>query len=91
MADQLNPDDLTEVFTSVDPMQVQMAHDLLDGSGIETFIFDDDSSRMLGSTAAVPTRLMVHAADADEARSRRRNRRRTTRAGIPPPRLSRPG
>ena len=47
-----------------------MAHDLLDGSGIETFIFDDDSSRMLGSTGAVPSRLMVHAADADEARSR---------------------
>jgi Putative prokaryotic signal transducing protein len=47
-----------------------MAHDLLDGSGIETFIFDDDSSRMLGSTGAVPSRLMVHSADADEARSR---------------------
>jgi hypothetical protein len=70
MADQLNPDDLTEVFTSADPMQVQMAHDLLDGTGIETFIFDDESSRMLGSTAAVPARLMVHAANADEARSR---------------------
>ncbi len=47
-----------------------MAHDLLDGSGIETFIFDDDSSRMLGSTGAVPSRLMVHSADADEARAR---------------------
>jgi hypothetical protein len=70
MADQLNPDDLTEVFISVDPMQVQMGHDLLDGSGIESFIFDDESSRILGSTAAVPARLMVHAADADEARSR---------------------
>jgi hypothetical protein len=70
MADQLNPDDLTEVFTSIDSTQVQMAHDLLDGSGIETFIFDDDSSRMLGSTGAVPSRLMVHEADADEARSR---------------------
>ena len=70
MADQTNPDELTEVFASIDPMQVRMAHDLLDGSGIETFIFDDDSSRMLGSTGAVPARLMVHAADADEARSR---------------------
>jgi hypothetical protein len=70
MADQLNPDDLTEVFASIDPTQVRMAHDLLDGSGIETFIFDDDSSRMLGTTAAVPARLMVHAADAEEANSR---------------------
>jgi hypothetical protein len=70
MPDQINPDELTEVFASIDPMQVRMAHDLLDGSGIETFIFDDESSRMLGSTGAVPSRLMVHAADADEARSR---------------------
>ena len=70
MADQPNPDDLTEVFASIDPTQARMAHDLLDGSGIETFIFDDESSRMLGSTGAVPTRLMVHAADADEARAR---------------------
>ena len=70
MADQVNADDLTEVFASIDSTQVQMAHDLLDGSGIETFIFDDDSSRMLGSTGAVPSRLMVHADDAEEARSR---------------------
>ncbi len=70
MADKLNPDGLTEVFASIDPMQVRMAHDLLDGGGIEAFVFDDDSSRMLGSTGAVPSRLMVHAADADEARSR---------------------
>jgi len=70
MADQPNPDELTEVFASVDATEVQMAHDLLDGSGIETFIFDDESSRLLGATAAVPARLMVHAADADEARSR---------------------
>ncbi len=32
MADQPNPDDLTEVFASIDPTQVRMAHDLLDGS-----------------------------------------------------------
>jgi len=70
MVDQLNSEDLTEVFASIDATQVQMAHDLLDGSGIETFVFDDDSSRMLGSTGAVPARLMVHTADADEARSR---------------------
>ncbi len=70
MVDQPNPDDLTEIFVSIDPTQVRMAHDLLDGSGIETFIFDDESSRMLGSTGAVPARLMVHAADAEEARAR---------------------
>lgn len=70
MADQINAADLTEVFASIDSTQVRMADDLLDGSGIQTFIFDDDSSRMLGSTGAVPSRLMVHATDADEARSR---------------------
>lgn len=70
MADQPKPDELTEVFTSSDPTQVQIAHDLLESSGIESFIFDDESSRILGSTEAVPARLMVHAADADEARAR---------------------
>lgn len=70
MADQINSGGLTEVFASIDPMQVRMAYDLLDGSGIEAFIFDGDSSRMLGSTGAVPARLMVHTGDADEARSR---------------------
>jgi len=70
MADRPNPDELTQVFASIDPTQVQMAHDLLNGSGVETFVFDDDASRMLGSTGAVPSRLMVHAADADEARAR---------------------
>jgi hypothetical protein len=38
-----------------------MAHDMLASNGIESFIFDEESSRMLGSTAAVPARLMVHA------------------------------
>jgi len=73
MADQFEPDQLTEVFSSLDPTQVQIAHDLLDGSGIEAFIFDDESSRMLGTTPAVPVRLMVHAADAGEARERLRD------------------
>ena len=57
-SDRPNADELTEVFTSIDPTQVRMAHDLLDGSGIETFIFDDDSSRMLGTTGAVPSRSL---------------------------------
>ena len=69
-ADRPSADELTEVFTSIDPTQVRMAHDLLDGSGLETFIFDDDSSRMLGTTGAVPSRLMVYTEDADEARAR---------------------
>lgn len=68
-----DPDRLTEVFRSIDPMRVKMAHDLLDGSGIEVFIFDGDMSRMLGSTAAVPARLMVYASDAAEARDRLRD------------------
>lgn len=70
MTDQLDPDELTEVFSSADPMQVRMAYDLLDGSGLEVFIFDSDMSRMLGSTPAVPARLMVYASDADEAADR---------------------
>ena len=70
MPDRFNADELTEIFASIDPTQVRMARDLLGGSGIESFIFDDDSSRMLGTTGAVPARLMVYAGDADEARLR---------------------
>ncbi|MGH8011463.1 MAG: DUF2007 domain-containing protein [Candidatus Binataceae bacterium] len=72
MADYDNDQDqkLEQVFSSIDAMQVRMAHDLLEGSGIETFIFDDESSRMLGSTVAIEARLMVHADSAEEARAR---------------------
>jgi len=55
-----DPAELVEVLTSIDPMQVRMAHDMLASNGIESFIFDEESSRMLGTTAAVPARLMVH-------------------------------
>ncbi|MGH7986663.1 MAG: DUF2007 domain-containing protein [Candidatus Binataceae bacterium] len=61
---------LEQVFVSIDAMQVRMARDLLEGGGIETFIFDDESSRMLGSTVAIEARLMVHADCAEEARAR---------------------
>ena len=63
-------DGLEEVFRSVDPIQVSIARDRLEGSGMECFVFDAAASRMLGSTTAVTARLMVHAEDADEARER---------------------
>jgi hypothetical protein len=67
MSDQeLDPAELVEVLASIDPMQVRMAHDMLASNGIESFIFDEDSSRLLGTTAAVPARLMVHADVRDE-------------------------
>ena len=56
-----DPAELVEVLASIDAMQVRIAHDMLASNGIESFIFDEESSRMLGSTAAVPARLMVHA------------------------------
>ncbi len=69
MSGQEEPE-LQEVFASIDALQVQMARDQLDSSGIQTFVFDGESSRMLGTTAAVPTRLMVAAPDAAEALDR---------------------
>jgi hypothetical protein len=66
----VDPAQLEEVFASIDPMQVQMARDFLAQGGLEAFVFDDESSRMLGTTAAVPARLMVHADSAAEARER---------------------
>jgi Putative prokaryotic signal transducing protein len=68
MSDQEHdPEELVEVLASIDPMQVQMARDMLAGNGIESFIFDAESSRMLGTSAAVPARLMVHAEQSDDA------------------------
>ncbi|HEY6420523.1 MAG TPA: DUF2007 domain-containing protein [Candidatus Binataceae bacterium] len=59
---------LEEVFSSLEPTEVNMARDFLETGGIETFIFDGAGSRMLGTTVAVMARLMVHEKDADEAR-----------------------
>jgi hypothetical protein len=66
------PPALETVFQSIDPVRVRMAHDLLQQGGIEAFIFDDESSRMLGSTSAVEARLLVHTDCAMEARARLR-------------------
>ena len=66
------PAALETVFQSIDPLRVRMACDLLQQGGIEAFIFDDESSRMLGSTSAIEARLMVHADCATEACARLR-------------------
>lgn len=68
--DGFKTEELEQVFTSIDPVRVQMARDLLDAGGIEAFIFDGETSRMLGSTVAVASRLMVYADEAEEARER---------------------
>jgi Putative prokaryotic signal transducing protein len=63
-----SPDQLEEVFNSIDAVEVGMARDLLESSGMECFVFDASASQMLGSTAAITVRLMVRAEDAVEAR-----------------------
>ena len=62
MAEQQDfaPDELEEVFSSLDATQVQMASDLLSEAGFKCWVFDAEGSRMLGSTAAIVARLMVH-------------------------------
>ena len=65
-----DPSELKEIFASIDPTPVRMAHDYLNEAGIESFVFDAGSSRLLGMTAAVPTRLMVHRDAAKNARDR---------------------
>jgi hypothetical protein len=61
--------DLVQVFTSSMPGEVEMAHDLLTHAGIDAFVLDSAMSRMLGSTAAIPARLVVRADDVDDARA----------------------
>ena len=36
----IDQSELVEVFASIDPMQMRMARDLLEESGIECFVFD---------------------------------------------------
>jgi len=70
MEHDTNTPELVEVLSSIDPAPVQIARDLLTGAGIECFVFDSDSSRLLGTTAAVCTRLMVPRELAEDARQR---------------------
>ncbi len=62
------PEELEDVLTSIDPTRMQIARDFLTQAGIECYVFDSEASRMLGTTAAIPSRLMVHADAAKEAR-----------------------
>ena len=62
--------ELVEVFASIDSTQMRMARDLLEGSGLECFVFDRENSRMFGSSPAFPIRLMVHRDVADDAIAR---------------------
>jgi hypothetical protein len=70
MAEQQNfaPDELEEVFSSIESTPVQMARDLLSEAGFECWVFDAEGSRMLGTTAAIVARLMVHRDRAEAAR-----------------------
>jgi hypothetical protein len=63
----VDPSELVEVFASIDPTQMRMARDLLEESGIQCFVFDRENSRMFGSSAAFPVRMMVHRDVAEDA------------------------
>ena len=62
--------ELEEIFVSIDPTRVRMAQDYLTDAGIESYLFDETTSRMLGNIVAVPVRLMVHRDEAADARER---------------------
>lgn len=70
MTEPPDPSELEEIFASIEPTPVRMAHDYLTEAGIESYVFDTMSSRMLGTTAGVPVRLMVHRDAAADARQR---------------------
>ena len=62
--------ELTEIFASIDPTEMRMARDLLEGSGIQCFVFDRENSRMFGNSPALPARMMVHHDVAEDAKKR---------------------
>jgi putative signal transducing protein len=62
--------ELVTIYTNLDVMLLNMARDFLRDAGIEAFIFDAETSRILAfrGRAAVPPRLLVYAERAAEAR-----------------------
>jgi hypothetical protein len=66
----IDESELVEVLASIDPTQMRMARDLLEGSGVPCFVFDGENSRMFGSSPAMPIRLMVHRDVAEDALAR---------------------
>jgi 5-formyltetrahydrofolate cyclo-ligase len=64
-----NADELVAVFENIDHTLVSIARDALESVEIESFIFDENSSRIgYGGGHYTPMRLMVYADRADEAR-----------------------
>lgn len=64
-----DPDKLVEVFAHFDSLVVSIARDALESVEIESFIFDENASRIgYGGGHYIPSRLMVYADKADEAR-----------------------
>lgn len=64
--DDMAPDreqaELVTIYTNLDVMLLHIARDFLRDTGIEAYIFDAETSRMLGpfrGRAAVPPRLVV--------------------------------
>jgi hypothetical protein len=71
MIDDAQASSLVEIFAHTDRLQIQIAHDLLESSGVDSFIFDAQTGAILGLYGgAIPARLMVYADCAAEARSR---------------------
>lgn len=61
-------DKLIEVFSAFDPTLVSIASDALESAQIESFIFDENASRIgYGGGHYIPARLMVYADKANEA------------------------
>jgi hypothetical protein len=64
-----DPDKLIEVYSNFDATVVSIARDALESVQIESFIFDENASRIgYGGGHYIPTRLMVYADKLDEAR-----------------------
>ena len=59
---------MTELFRTTTTLRLIRAQDLLRSEGIETYALDQHMSVLIGSTAALPQRLMI--AERDEFMAR---------------------
>ncbi len=59
---------MIELLRTNDPVMLSWAQALLEEAGIDTLVFDEQTSALEGSISAIARRLMVHETEASRAR-----------------------
>ena len=60
---------MVELFKTNNPVELSWARSVLEGSGIEAFVFDQNINMVEGNLGIFPRRLMVYEEDRERALS----------------------